>query len=320
MNMSEIMRKFVNTRYNAGDVDSDLAYYLLYAAEPSDKKPDYLDLTLVEGQPRITYILPEKAAGLSDEERFTKRGLRVIGRPASVVQKVIGKEQNGHAMDRFVQSAGVFLTPPDETRFVILSGEDVWLVFNRKNTCYCNAYNMIRSCMTGEGDQHKDRPGLGFYEEFCQIACMTCPKCGKYESRTILWTDASGKQFHDRIYGTARADHELGTLLQARGVQQLRYRYDKKGEAFVLMLTPETMAKYDKLGFPSLDSVNYRCDTCVTLSNEACPDYKGNADRYAGGRSWNYGSRSGHGAPNPLINRLGGANDAEAAGSEEARA
>lgn len=289
---SQAFEEFVRERTRLGQADVDLAHNLLglKGEEVRDEKtPNYLDIVLVDNNPRITYTTGAKAAALAEEERFTRRGLRVIARPGSVVQKLLGKEQNGHAMDRFVQAANTFLNPPDMTGFSLLEGEAIWDVFDYDKLCGCGSSwcGARGSCMVSK-DVRNARPGIEFYVEHCRVAVYRCPKCDKINSRSIVWVADDGVLYHDRIYGSSNGDHSLVAYMQTQGIT------DAQNAGLVVHFSREVFEKYDALTFPALDTMHHRCDTCWTLAAQTCPLAEGGVYRYGGEYRWNYGERRSH--------------------------
>lgn len=285
--MTEKMTSFLNERHRLGEADAQIAYRLmiLSGARVADPDaPDYLDLVLQDDAPRVTYTTAKKAEGLEYQDRFTARGKRVIARPASVFQKVLGQKVDGYALDRIVGGAGVFLRPATTRELILLSGDDVWTVFTSDQLCSCRSrYAGIRSCMV-HANPKRDRPGIKFYQDHCEIAVMLCQTCHKPTSRSIVWTTDDGVRRHDRCYGNYNDDQLFHRLLREAGIEKFEYGTGR----YVKTLTAEQFAEYDALSFPALDTMNRRCDTCLTLANGDCPNA-------SGFRTWNYGRRGAHG-------------------------
>lgn len=230
--------------------------------ENRDECHDYFDIKLSDNGPRISYTTRARLARVEGTDPFSPKGHRVLGRPASVAQRVAGEQYGGRPLDLFTSAAAAFVMPPFDIR--IVRGKDIPRYYSPGENCECGGVStgsLKTSCMRHE---HLVREGrFAVYQDVAEMIVIFCPICDKIMARSILWTDTKGQKWHDRIYANPIHSEAIRNWGLQKGVRATNNR--GVDEAIIVQVSKEW---YDYL--PSLDSLPYGCRKCGTLSNRAC--------------------------------------------------
>lgn len=275
LNFSDEFRRFLVDRMEERREDSGLAERVLYGSYDADD-PDamnWLDLRFYNGSARISYTTVARynramQAGMITHNAFDQGSHRVMGRPASVLQKVAriadgDKQRYGRALDVFAAACAAGVGPPPDV--TIVRGVEITRRYNQRGYCRCvSTGDMAGSCM-----RYDDfGPRFKLYEDHASLAVIICPQCNGTRARALLWTDAAGKRYLDRIYGS-QANHEALRAWAKEHEYTMIYARDIARVGVVSIPAPNPPDGYPD-GAPYLDSLPFWCRTCGTLSNREC--------------------------------------------------
>ena len=109
---------------------------------------------------------------------------------------------------------------------------------------------------------------FGVYEDVAEMALLRCNICQGVQARALLWTDAKGGRYLDRVYGAPTKQHAIRAWSRE---QAFPYIYPGRGlesSSLVRVKVPKPRGEYQ--GAPYLDTVFYWCDECRELRSKPC--------------------------------------------------
>lgn len=197
---------------------------------------------------------------------------RVAGKPGKWLTRLRKENPDIRIMDSIehaAQALTVHMLPLDN--FSVVNGEQIRFWYHKENYHPDASRVLHNSCMKWVRCQ----PYLDLYvhnEEHCQLIVQT--KEDKLVARALVWIDANGDRFLDRVYGDNKQQPLMRRFARLQGIDT------NKSGRFV------KLPNWDFDAFPSMDTLMYTNHKGVfattdynpgerypTLKNVRCRDY-----------------------------------------------
>lgn len=200
--LNQVMDRVLST---STDADANIDWSFAKRSDNPDLKINWLNLSSESG--KISYLPADREERLGESQTpYDALGLRQKAKPAKVFRAVMPSLDEKNIIKLAEVWAAIIRemeTEIDEERCLTVSGNDVRLWYDQSR--YLNDRGQLgSSCMRYSSCYDM----LELYEANPKAVKMAIVTAGashghKLEARCLLWTDTTGKLWHDRVYANS---------------------------------------------------------------------------------------------------------------------